>query len=110
MIGERVERHLAVAPTVGETGGAKRAKVVRDEVLGALHDPSEIADAELVCITQSQRNRQPRWISESMEAGRGHLGRIVGETHLPQPFCERQVQTEEIALIAAGHLQHTNVH
>jgi hypothetical protein len=40
--------HLAVAARGHEAGGAQRAKVMRDEVLGALGDPGEVADAKLI--------------------------------------------------------------
>jgi len=48
LVGECVHDHLPVAPRADQAMGSKRAGVMRDKVLSALDDPSEIADTQFV--------------------------------------------------------------
>jgi hypothetical protein len=41
--------------------------MMRDEVLGTLNDPRQIADTQLTALPQRQRDCQPRRIAERAE-------------------------------------------
>ena len=49
-LGQRVHDHLPVAPAADESCRAKDSQVVRNEVLGSLEHPREVADAELATV------------------------------------------------------------
>jgi hypothetical protein len=46
--GERVHDHLAIAPARHNPMGAQQPQVMGHKVLGPLHDPGQVADANLV--------------------------------------------------------------
>jgi hypothetical protein len=79
IVGKGVEDELVLASRSSDPGGAQRPQVVADQILGPLGNPREIADAQLAALTQSQRERQPRRISQRPRArGRLRCG-LVGE-------------------------------
>ena len=99
MLGERVERHLSVAAVVGQSGRAQRSQVVGDEVLGALADPGEVADAELTTFAQCERDRQPGWVAERAEALRELTRLPLGRSRGPDRLRLRQVEAEQLTTI-----------
>ena len=70
-----------------------------DEVLGALDDPGEIADAELAAGAQRKREHQSRRVAERAEALRERACLPLRRPHGPDCFRLRQVETEQIAAI-----------
>ena len=76
---------------------AEHAEVVRDEILRALHDPGEIADAEFAALKQRRRERQPCAIGECLGPLRCQLGVLDGQTRSAQLLRSREVDAEEVA-------------
>ena len=76
--------------------------MVGDEVLGALDDPGEVTDAELLCLEQRRGNCQPRRIGKRVCLARGGLRFMHLESPNSQPLRGRQVEAEKIAAII-GH-------
>ena len=72
-----------------------------DEVLGALGDPGDVADAQLVRPGERRGNRQPRRIRESTDPERRALGRPRRELSLTQGLRGREVEAENIAPIVS---------
>ena len=69
-LGQFVHDHLAVATRAHEPGSAQLPNVVGHELVRALAHPGEIADAQFAPLTQSDRDREARRVSESLR----HVG------------------------------------
>jgi hypothetical protein len=76
-----------------------------DKILRALHDPSEIAHAQLLPIPQRARDRQTRRITERLSSGGNTLGRIKIYPRSPKLLSAWEIQTEQITTI----IRHTNI-
>ena len=76
--------------------------MVGDEVLGALDDPGEVADAELLSLEQRRGNCQPCRIGKRMCLAGGGLRFMHLESPDSQPLRGRQVKAEKIAAVI-GH-------
>jgi len=76
---------------------------MRNECLGALDDPREITDAELVCFEQGRRDCEPGRIGE----GTGEPGRVRGELTIEaapaQPLRDGKIEAEKLAAIGRRH-------
>ena len=70
-VGQRVHHHLPVPARCHQPGGAKRPRVVGDQLVRALGDPGEIADAEFLTIADGRRHSEACRVTE----GLGPLGR-----------------------------------
>jgi hypothetical protein len=81
---------------------------MRDEVLRALCDPGEIADAELVDRLERSRECQPRRIGERL----GPLCLDTSDRWLEPGAANRlgplEVEAEQIAAVLAWHPKHAN--
>ena len=75
---------------------------MRDEVLGTLDDPGEVADAQLVGVEQRRGKRQARRIGEPLCSRGRDFSRAGGETPLSEPLGRRKVEAEQIAAVF-GH-------
>ena len=73
--------------------------MVRDEVLGSLDDPCEVANAELVDLEQRRREGQASRVCEPFRAAGGVVCRGRVEPSFPQALCGLQIQAEEIAVV-----------
>lgn len=76
--------------------------MVGDEILVSLNHPRQVTDAQLLAVTQSQRDRHTAWIAKRLGPRRGLLGRGEINPLHTQPLGTRQVETEQIAAIN-GH-------
>ena len=65
-LGQFVHDHLAVATRAHESGSAQLPNVVGHELVRALAHPGEIADAQFAPLTQSDRDREARRVTESL--------------------------------------------
>src|SRR5436190_11139456 len=102
LLSECVDDHLPLAARTNEPAASQRARVMRDEVLGALDDPGEAAHAELARVEQRCGKRQTRRIRESLRPRGRDLRGAGGETPLPEPLGRRKVEAEEVAAVV-GH-------
>ncbi len=81
--GEAVEDDLALPAAVGDTRLSQRPHVVRDEPVGALDDPREVADAELVVRPRARPRAAARVGSERACAS------LAGPSAPSSPRCAR---------------------
>src|SRR5439155_21935936 len=102
LLSECVDDHLPLAARTNEPAASQRARVMRDEVLGALDDPGEVAHAELVGVEQRCGKRQTRRIRESLRPRGRDLRGAGGETPVPEPLGRRKVEAEQVAAVV-GH-------
>ena len=72
---------------------------MRNEVLRALDDPAEIADAELVCLGQSAGERQARGVAERSCPTSRELGSVRVEPMTPDSLRRLEIQTEQVTMI-----------
>src|SRR5713226_6624763 len=77
---------------------------MRNEVLGALDDPREIADTQLVPVAQSERDRQPRRVAQRLEADGGAARCAVVKPSLAKRLGKGQVEAEKFTLVGSGHI------
>lgn len=98
---ERVHHHLSLSARADKAVRAQRAHVVGDEVLGALDDPAEIADAELLCLGQSAGEGQPCRVGEGSRAAGSELGSSGVETLTPDSLGDLKVETQQIAMVVS---------
>jgi hypothetical protein len=75
--------------------------VVRDEVVGPLDDPGEVADAQLAALRERRRDQQPGRIAERLRRRGGRRGIIDAEPTVTKLLRPRQVETEQIAAVLA---------
>ena len=75
---------------------------MRNERLGPLDDPGEIADAELVRFEQGRRDGKPSWITKRTGKRRPADRSIRPETLLTKALGNWRVKAEQIAPIV-GH-------
>lgn len=80
--------------------------MMRDEVLRALCDPREVADAQLVDIGERARERQPCGVRERVSSPRKHLGLGDTESVPAKALGHLQVETQQAATIV--HPRHPN--
>jgi hypothetical protein len=73
--------------------------VVGDEVLGALRDPSEVADTELLDLAQSAGEHQPCGVCERSSASGGAFGLAHVEPAGAQSLGHFEVKTEKLAAV-----------
>jgi hypothetical protein len=106
-LGQRVERHLPLAPIVDQTA-AKHADGARPGSR-ALENPSEIADAELATVTKRECKRQPSRVRKSREWFGEPLRRPLVEARRAQSFRARQIETKQIAAVVPYRPILTNV-
>ena len=79
--------------------------MVRDEVLGPLGDPGEVANAKLATVAQRERDRQPGRIAERAEARGEGTGFVLGRAGGAERLRLRQIETEQVATI----IRHTDI-
>jgi len=82
---------------------AQRAHVVGDEILRALDDPAEIANAELLRLDQSAGQGQPSRVGEGSRAAGRKLGFLHIETLTPDSFRGLEIETKQIAMIVSHY-------
>lgn len=97
--GERVHDHLPITPRSHEPCASKGANVVGDEVRGALDDPGEIADAQLVGCRQGRRDREPGRVRQSACPIGGKRSDVWIEALLPEAFGNSEIKTQQLALV-----------
>jgi hypothetical protein len=76
--------------------------VVGDEVLGALRDPGEVADAELLDLAQGAGEHEPGRLAESRSASGNTLCLARIEPASAESLGHVEVETEKIAAVV-GH-------
>ena len=81
--------------------------MVRDEILCALHDPRQIAHAQLARLGQRKRDRQPSRVTKRPEPLRKRAGLRLGGARRPELFRLGKIETEEITAIV-GHINIPN--
>ena len=85
---------------------AQRAHVVGDEILRALDDPAEIANAELLCLGQSAGQGEPGRIGEGSRAAGRKLGqRLTSRRSRRIRLRGLEIETKQIAMIVS----HANI-
>jgi hypothetical protein len=77
--------------------------VVRDEVLGALGDPGEVADAELIRSCQRRRQRQPGRIAERASPLGDKTSRRRFEPGAANRLRLLEVEAEKVAAVIDRH-------
>jgi hypothetical protein len=75
--------------------------MVRDEVLRALGDPREIADAQLAAIPEGGRQGEPRRVCERARSARQMRGLFHPKPVSAKLLRARKVEAEEIAPFVA---------
>jgi hypothetical protein len=84
---------------MGETVAAKRAEMVRHEVLRTLTDPREIANAELAAVPEHSREHEPRRIRERACALGGRPRRSRAQAPAAKLLGAGEVEAQEFAAI-----------
>ena len=106
---QRVEDHFALTARGGEALLAERPEVMGDEILRASTDPSEIADAELAAVTKRGSQAQARRICKRPRTGCGDLHRFCAQAPAAQLLGQRNVETENVAVVVSHAYILTNV-
>jgi hypothetical protein len=83
---------------------SERPHMMGNEVLGALHDPGQVADAEFINVAQCCSNRQPSGIGERPRSTGSGLGCTLVEAAETDAFRGWQIEAEKVAAVIA----HTN--
>ena len=79
--------------------GTQDAQVMRDEVLGTLGDPSQVAHAELAALAQSGRQHEPGGIRKRPGSPSGPRSNLDAESRSTYCLRTRKVQTEQITAL-----------
>jgi len=75
--------------------------MMRNEILRALADPGEVADAELAPVAQGDSDGKTGGIGERPCAAGGHLGRGGQDATAAQRLSTREVEAEKLATVVA---------
>jgi len=79
--------------------------MMRDERLRALNDPREIADAQLISLSQRRRKREPSRIRKRPQPLTNKHERRTGSVRNAKTLGDIEVEAEKIAMFVA----HTNI-
>ena len=83
--------------------------MMRNKVLRSLNDPRDVADAQLLPVTESERDRQPRRIGERAESLRERRGLHVGDSVSSKFLGAPQVEAQEVAMVRSHDVILTGV-
>ena len=72
---------------------------MRDEILRALRDPGEVADAELFSLTERRSEHEPGRVGERSGLACGALCLGKREPLQPEPLGDLEVEAEQLAAI-----------
>jgi hypothetical protein len=75
--------------------------MMQDERLRALDDPREIADAQLICPSQSRGKREPSRIGQRPQTITHKHERRTGSVHNAKALGDIEVEAKEIATFVA---------
>lgn len=104
--------YMTISPARRECTSAlasEEAQVVGGEVLGALRDPGEIADTELLGLAERAGEHQACGICERASAAGGAFGVARAEAARAQPLGDLEVETETLAAVARHKFVLTSV-
>jgi hypothetical protein len=75
--------------------------MMRDERLRALNDPRQIADAQLICLSQSRGKREPSRIGKRPQPITNKHERRTGTVRNAKTLGDIEVEAEKIATFVA---------
>ena len=70
--------------------------MVGDQILGALHDPAEVAHAQLTAAPQGERERQPGRVAEGVVGPGQEFGGVLGRALGAQPRALGGIDVQEL--------------
>jgi hypothetical protein len=109
LAGQLIHHHLPVAPRTSQASLAESAKMMRNQILRALADPGQVADAQLTAISQDDGESETRGIRERAGTRGGVLRLGQRETAAAQLLGTREIEAEKLAAIVAHALILTRV-
>src|SRR5438128_2342839 len=100
-----VHDHLPFPTRMDDPGTAERTNVVRDELVGALDHPGEVADAQLAASSQGKCYSQAGRVGQRLSSFGGAFEFHEPRSLVAQRFGARKVEAEQIAFV----VRHTNI-
>lgn len=82
---------------------------MRHQVFCTFGDPAEIADAELIRMSQRRREHQASGVGEGLGSVGSLFCLLDGEAPASQGLGFREVQTKEFTVIVSHRFRHANI-